>query len=179
MKKTRHTILLLVVIAGLFTAGLFKKTRTPAPDGLINLAVPAVGMDLKSGIIWGDKYHISSENSPQPLPAGSYYPTMISVKMIDQDRVNWEIRSTGPWGDLYKIKVKPDAATELKPGPPLLVQADVNISGRDVSIQYAITGQAGEHYKSIYRDGNLQRPPKLQILDDAGKILKSGQFEYG
>ena len=67
-----------------------------------------------------------------------------------------------------------------KAGPPLLLKTDVRTSGRNVSIGLIIEGQAGEKYASgAVKNGRLQPSPGLKIVDDTGKTLTSGAFEYG
>ena len=67
-----------------------------------------------------------------------------------------------------------------KPGPPLLVKTDVQISGRDVSIGLIVEGQAGEKYASgVQKNKQWQPPPGFKIVDEAGKTLTSGRFKYG
>lgn len=67
-----------------------------------------------------------------------------------------------------------------KPGPPLLVKTDVQISGREVSIGLVVEGQAGEKYVGgVKKNGRWQPPPSFQIVDSAGKTLATGAFKYG
>ena len=70
--------------------------------------------------------------------------------------------------------------SSAKPGPPLLVKTDVQISGRDVSIGLIVEGQAGEKYAGgVQKNGQWQPAPDFNIVDEAGKVLTSGRFKYG
>lgn len=70
--------------------------------------------------------------------------------------------------------------SNAKPGPPLLVKTDVQISGRDVSIGLNIEGQAGEKYAGgVQKNGQWQPAPAFNIVSEAGKVLTSGRFKYG
>jgi len=72
------------------------------------------------------------------------------------------------------------ADSSAKPGPPLLVKTDVQISGRDVSIGLIVQGQAGELYvPGVQKNGQWQPEPGLKVIDEAGKILATGKFKYG
>jgi len=72
------------------------------------------------------------------------------------------------------------ADSSAKPGPPLLVKTDVQISGRDVSIGLIVQGQAGETYvPGVQKNGQWQPEPGLKIVDEAGKTLTTGKFKYG
>ena len=70
--------------------------------------------------------------------------------------------------------------SSAKPGPPLLIKTDVQISGRDVSIGLIVEGQAGEKYAGgVQKNGQWQPAPAFNIVDEAGKVLTSGRFKYG
>ena len=70
--------------------------------------------------------------------------------------------------------------SSAKPGPPLLIKTDVQISGSDVSIGLIVEGQAGEKYAGgVQKNGQWQQPPAFSIVDEAGKTLTSGRFKYG
>jgi hypothetical protein len=70
--------------------------------------------------------------------------------------------------------------SSAKPGPPLLVKTDVQISGRNVSIGLIVEGQVGEKYAGgVQKNGQWQPAPAFNIVNEAGKILASGRFKYG
>ena len=70
--------------------------------------------------------------------------------------------------------------SSAKTGPPLLIKTDVQISGSDVSIGLIVEGRAGEKYAGgVQKNGQWQPAPDFKIVDEAGKVLTSGRFEYG
>ncbi|MGD8500269.1 MAG: hypothetical protein PVJ86_06460 [Phycisphaerales bacterium] len=70
--------------------------------------------------------------------------------------------------------------SSAKPGPPLLAKADVQTRGRVVSIGLVVKGQAGEAYQpGIIRNGSRVPAPEFKIIDESGKVVGSGRFEYG
>jgi len=70
--------------------------------------------------------------------------------------------------------------SSAKPGPPLLVKTDVQISGSNVSIGLIVEGQAGEKYAGgVQKNNRWQQAPAFNIVDQAGKVLTSGRFKYG
>ena len=82
--------------------------------------------------------------------------------------------------ELIKGQPVSSFADSKKPGPPLLVKTDVQISGRDVSIGLIVQGQAGELYvPGVQKNGQWQPEPGLKVIDEAGKILATGKFKYG
>lgn len=67
-----------------------------------------------------------------------------------------------------------------KSGQPLLVKTEVQVKYDEVSIRLIVEGQAGERYVGGARKNDKwQPPPKFKIVNEAGKILAVGQFEYG
>jgi hypothetical protein len=67
-----------------------------------------------------------------------------------------------------------------KAGPPLVVKTDVQTEGFEVSIGLVVEGQAGEKYVGgVKKNEQLQPPPRFKIVDKAGKVLTTGEFEYG
>ena len=122
---------------------------------------------------------INSSNEPAAISAQIYRPQLLKLS-IKQDGHIWRIESRGPWGDLSKIKVRNNEATALKLGPPFLIKPEVNKNGSNLSIGYAIIGQAGEQYENfITKDNRRVTGAKLKIVDETGKVLESGSFKYG
>ncbi len=71
-----------------------------------------------------------------------------------------------------------DSADQL--GPPLLVKLDIDNKGSEISVGFTITGQAGERYAGgAKKNGQRVPPPKIKFVDRSGRVLNSGQFEYG
>ncbi len=170
MKKKTVLIVLIVVI------GLVGFLLYPRPVGYIKVDTPGAVVCLKPGW-WSQKLIRGTE--PAAIRAGTYSPKFTEIcQEVNGDK--WKIQSYGPWGTLAKIQVKKEETTLLKFGPPLTVKTDVNRRGQVVSISYSIVGQVGEHYYlRIQKNGKQQPVPKLKIVDEAGKVLASGRFEYG
>jgi hypothetical protein len=128
---------------------------------------------------WPASARIASDEEPAAISARIYRPQLLSLTM-KQDKYTWRIESRGPWSDLSKIKVRNNEATALRLGPPFLIKPEVNKNGEIISIGYAIIGQAGEHYQNyITKDNRAVTGAKVKIVDETGKVLKSGSFKYG
>jgi hypothetical protein len=131
---------------------------------IVLLASGAVALVVVAGVLlWGS----FSSPSREELGLGSQSAT-------DQNGDKWVL-------ELIKGQpVSSFADSSAKPGPPLLIKTDVQISGRDVSIGLIVQGQAGETYvPGVQKNGQWQPEPGLNILDEAGKILATGKFKYG
>jgi hypothetical protein len=68
-----------------------------------------------------------------------------------------------------------------KPGPPLVIKTNtVKISEQTISIGLSVEGRAGEKYIAGAMKGRSREPqPIFRILDEKGKTLTTGKFEYG
>jgi hypothetical protein len=96
------------------------------------------------------------------------------LSMTDENGDKWVLDAVK--GQLVSL-IRESSA---KPGPPLLIKTDVQISGRDVSIGLIVEGQAGEKYVGgASKNGRVQPPPSFKIVDQAGKTLTTGTFKYG
>lgn len=175
MKK----LILLACLAVIVFVGY--KIATSGQPGYIKLDVTGAIMQLSGG--WWSRVAISSDTEKIKVKTGTYKPQRLEiVKEAGPDK--WRIYSLGPWGDLRTVKVRKDETTVLRPGEPLLISADVGQRRRSgsrlVSIGISIAGRAGEHYSPrIAKNGRGVGVPKLKIVDESGKVLASGNFEYG
>ncbi len=143
----------------------------------IDAAGAVATLQLHSG--WFGKATISSGAEPTTVSSRLQRPEYLSLSM-KQDSSTWQIDSRGPWGDLSTIKVTNNNTTVLKLGPPFLIKPKVRKSGSNVSIDFAVIGNAGERYGNSIMQNNRRVPaPKLKIVDEAGNVIASGNFAYG
>ncbi len=176
MKKRYIWISVAIIAAAVLILVLFSGS---SGKGQIKIdAGDAVAELQLAGGLFG-KATINSGAEPTKLSARAHRPQHLSLSM-KQGGDTWQIDSSGPWGKLSKISVKNNDTTVLKLGPPFLIKPGVRKSGSNVSIDYAIIGQASEQYQSVIRKNNRSVPaPKAKIIDEAGTVLASGKFEYG
>jgi len=116
--------------------------------------------------------------APEPVPLPAAWP-----EPSQQIRFS-SLAASDDQGDTWTLGLKgvPPGLPEdgTKPGAPLSVKADVNGSGRSISIGLIIEGQAGEVYEPGAAKNGQKRPaPKFTVLDESGTVLGSGSFEYG
>jgi len=146
-------------------------------EGYIRIDGSGAELQLASGLF--STTTIASGLKPVAVRARAYRPERLSITMKDNGNT-WRIDSRGPWGKLSKIKVEKDETTVLKLGSPLLIKPEIHQSSSLVSVDFSIIGQAGERYSaSIAKNGRRLAAPGLKIVDEAGKVLASGKFEYG
>ena len=128
---------------------------------------------------WFGKTTISSEVQPCIVSVRLHRPQWLNVLMRQGDD-KWQLESRGPWGDLSTIRVKSKDTTVLKLGPPFQIKTKALYTGTKVSIDFAIIGQAGEHYRNSIMQNNKRAPaPGVKIIDEDGSVLATGKFAYG
>ena len=172
MKKKGIWISLAIVITVVCLIAIYLGSL---PKGQIKIDTPGAEMQLRGR--FGTK--TISSTSPVTIGAGLYRTQYLQIK-TKKDGDTWQIESPGPWGTFEQIEVKENQTTTLKLGPPFVIKPNVNRSGSQVSIGFAITGQAGEQYKNaITKNDESVSPPKAKIIDEAGTVLASGNFAYG
>ena len=112
-------------------------------------------------------------------------------------------RSTGNW--LYvalgttsgkKFRVTEGGIVPVRLGPPLLVNVTYRKTeelrrgtrvfkrgqpkaGDTIKLSLTLSGQGAEKYDWLARDGKRPPVPTYRIIDEAGKTVASGTFEYG
>jgi hypothetical protein len=188
MKKLLITIVivLVVVFAGLLVAGLiaFRKTG--------QIAVDPAGVRLTIRGALGLGATIGPTTEAQAVKAGVYRPAQL-YRTLDKQIVSddgskatesWQLSGGGPWGDLATIEVEKGKTTVVKFDGPLTAKVDATYSnvgdGATASLALQLVGPHGEQYSPLVKkDGKTVDAPKFAILDEAGKELHTGRFEYG
>ncbi|MBW8035032.1 MAG: hypothetical protein FVQ79_05195 [Planctomycetes bacterium] len=67
-----------------------------------------------------------------------------------------------------------------KPGTPVTVIPDVQVTDKGLSIGLIVEGQVGEKYVgAAVKNGKWPPAPTFKVVDEAEKIIGQGQFEYG
>ena len=176
MKKRNIWISVAIIAAAVLILMLFSGS-----SGKGQIKIDAGGaiaeLQLAGGLF--SKATINSGAELAKVSAQAHRPQHLSLSM-KQDSSTWQIDSRGPWGKLSKISVSKNDTTVLKLGPPFLIKPEVRKSGSNVSIDFAIIGQASEQYQNVPRKNNRSVPEaKAKIIDEAGNVLATGKFEYG
>lgn len=117
---------------------------------------------------------LSSDDAPVQINARIIKPQLLNLSFT-QNGNPIQLTCGGPWGDLSKATIKENEKLTLQVGPPFLIKPKVKKYPDQVTISFAIAGVSGEQYK-IPR---LPKVPKVNIVDENGKIINSGNFSYG
>lgn len=172
MKKKAIILVVLASVVALYVA--FALT---AKHG--EIAVEGTGVTMKVESLFR-RVRLSGGVAATRVRTGRYRPVSIALESADDKGETWTIESRGPWGDLDRIVVREDATTLLRVGPPLVLAAVPNGSGRTVSFSFTVKGCSGETYEPIVQNGRRAAPlPPLEIVAEDGRVLASGKFEFG
>jgi hypothetical protein len=82
---------------------------------------------------------------------------------------------------LRKFEVREDETTSIEVGPPMKATAVPVREGDKITVSVEVRGKAGERYFPYVRpDGSVDLGWQgMKIVDENGKELDSGGFEYG
>jgi hypothetical protein len=170
-----------------------KRFRTAmAPDGSSVRAVktePAMGT-LDVGTADVETVILSSEagllrfsgsgGGKWQVPAGHYMAIQARLSKADAEGAKWRLSESGS-GKKEGFEIRAGETRALKLGAPLKTRIETRAIGDgSVLISLVLEGQAGEQYAPRAVKGDeTPRPPKLKILDEAGKVLTAGTFAFG
>ena len=174
MKKIIVIPVIVVVLIGII---LFYYSRQ---TGYVKLATTGVKLNLRGlHVVFWKNLQIGPSTDPIKIHVGQYTALFGSLT-VNAGGDKWLASFYEARNASSIIKVTKGQTTTLKFGPPLNVKTEVEPVGRQVSIGLSITGQSGERYNpQVMKNGSVLEAPKLQIVDEAGTVLASGNFEYG
>ncbi len=182
-------------------AGSYYSVNVAADGTAVELkkTEPALGtLDLGGADVqlklWSDagEQDLAGAEKLWKLPAGTYWAVAARLHLADSTGEKWTFYNYRETGSLRNFQVRADETTTFKLGTPFQIKTSARRSGKEtVSIGVLLEGQAGDLYslavtrnaKSVVKaqtpTGNTVAEPKFQIVSDTGKVLASGQFEYG
>ncbi|MFO8013806.1 MAG: hypothetical protein R6X20_10935 [Phycisphaerae bacterium] len=176
MRRTAILVGLLVVLG----AGL---AVWAGPTGKVKIDTPGMVVEVE---MYGQKVALPPLREV-PVARGTLETKGIKLHAKGRDTKNrpaiWRLDGTGPFGDLKEIEVKTDEVTTVEGGAPLTVLTPTGVStkgGRRLTVGLQFVGKAKEHYRTVVYMGRRRAPaPKIALVDESGKVLDTGNFEYG
>jgi len=166
----------------------------PSGDGLtihVEKVAPATGtLDVGSA---GVELMLMSEHGIRALrtkqakcemPVGKYSCWSVTLRRKDSNGVEWTLQSSRELGKLKEFEIREGRVTAFKLASPLRIKTTprrlTSLFRSYVSIALSITDDANVEYSGGIRKGRYRpSPPRLKILDESGKVLASGRFEFG
>lgn len=114
------------------------------------------------------------------VPEGRYGGERFSLSKTDAQGAKWTLKCLD-LGPLAKFEVRGGETTAAKVGPPLVLKVEAGAAeAGQVALNLALAGKGGETYSVGVQKGGVQpKPPKVKVLDSAGKVLAEGNSEYG
>ncbi|MCX5677264.1 MAG: hypothetical protein NTX87_19945 [Planctomycetota bacterium] len=125
-------------------------------------------------------HNLSSSDGKWQVPEGKYSGESLSISKTDADGKEWRLGDldVGPLGN---FEVRGGQATAIKVGPPLALKVDAGQpeSGQ-IPLNLTLAGKGGETYSvGLLKGTSRLPPPKVKVLDAAGKVLAEGNSEFG
>ncbi|MBN1362791.1 MAG: hypothetical protein JW993_19490 [Sedimentisphaerales bacterium] len=171
--KRRDILISLAIIAAALVACYLVFQQ----EGNVEIVTPGVLLTLNRPFF--GEMTLTSAQGPVRVPARAYFPRSLGLT-AHANGSTWSLSSTGPWGDLARVKVKPGRTTSLAVGPPLRIVPKVDIGPYQAYIDLQIFGGAGERYRNvIVKDGRSLPAPELKIVNEEGSVLVTDKFQYG
>ena len=170
MKKKDIWISLAIIAASVFVIYFYTQRKGYIE---IDTGVANATLELRNSLFGNTT--IRAGGGPAEVRAIPHRPKILRITGM-QGGPAYRLDSYGPWGKLSKIDIKNNKTTVLKMGPPFIIKPAVHRTGTQIrTIDFAITGQAGEKYRF-----NRSAPvPKIKIIDEQGNTLASGNFGFG
>jgi len=150
--------------------------RIPAQLGSCSLQLVSV-----NGIL---KFEETGNEFQVPTATYQFYGHTMEVK---HSSGNWRYDTRGTASG-KKFEVAEDTVLPLRFGPPLLLNLSYSTrgpggtqpkAGDTIQLSLTFSGQGGEQYTNIMKNGTRPPAPTYKIVDEAGKIVDKGTFEYG
>ena len=172
MKIKSIVVAVLIIAAIVLTLLVIDRSK-----GYIVVETDGAELELTGGLF--TSLTVRSGGEPLEIPAKSYTPRRIRLT-AKKDNDTWQLDSVGPWGELAGFRVEGGKTTTLQFGPPFKIKPQTSVNDRNVRVNLAIFGKAGERYRNVVlKNGNRVTAPQVKIIDQDGKVLVSGRFQYG
>lgn len=114
------------------------------------------------------------------VPEGRYGGELFSLSKTDAEGATWTLTCLD-LGPVAKFEVRGGETTAVKVGPPLVLKVEAGAAeAGQVALKLVLAGKGGETYSvGVQKGGVRPKPPKVKVLDSAGKVLAEGNSEYG
>lgn len=174
LSMKRRDVLVSAAIIAVALGSTFVLARS---KGHIAFSTPGAQLQLR--YLVARTMTLTASAQPIEVPARTYTPRWLRIT-ANKDGQTWQMTCQGPWDRISRIKVEPGETTPVKCGAPFRIVPETTIGPGQVNVDFLIVGQGGEWYSQVItKNGNRASAPRVEILDEQGGILASGQFAYG
>ena len=173
MKKRdiRITLIIIAVSFGIFYLYYFTNSLV---NGYVEIDAGGADADLNLVSSFFSKVRLTSGTGPVLINKRILKPQSLILSK-NQHGQTLKISSRGPWGNLSLIKLKNNETIKIRLGQPLLIKPNISKTNNAVTVGFSIVGQAGE----IYDIPRREPVPKINIIDEQGNTIATGNFAYG
>ncbi|MDD2710595.1 MAG: hypothetical protein PHV34_21660 [Verrucomicrobiae bacterium] len=121
---------------------------------------------------------VSSATGQFDIPTGPYEVRSYRVRKLVNGR-KWAIMGFSLPDKYRKVEGSGQPFT-LQLGEGLVLRPQVKIKDKVASINCWLVGALNESYRmAVEESGKFHAAPKFQLVDEGGKVLGNGQFEFG
>ena len=147
-------------------------------DGILDVQQPGAKLVVRK---WLARRRLLGETGEWKVPPGTYKTIGLCLSLTDENGDKWKVLATSMGKDLSEFTVEELKTTVIEVGAPLELRADVSRGGlRTVILSPAITGRGGEEYGGqVTKNDRPLAAPTFTVVDEDGKEIGRGQFEYG
>jgi hypothetical protein len=168
-----------------------KLTVKPSPRQVGHVSNPHHGY---RGLVYGEPGVLkiaSDADGRAVLPAGTWRLHSYTVDRTGYDQTeeladavlgsSRPTRISARWtGEHAAFEVRPGETAEVQFGPPYTPRVSISyVRGDQVTLNLSLVGVGGEVCSSLLVHGGRPAKPAFTITDPDGKILQTGNFEYG
>ena len=151
-------------------------TAATPKTGLVNVTAPGAILSVSSE---PGAYRVLLHGEPMPLPVGKYDVYTIQIIAWDDEGHQWRMQCLELPEKLRTFEIREGETTLIEIGPPMKAKAVPERDGESIVVNVQVWGAYGERYFPYVRDGDPGGWTGMKILDEQGKELDSGEFEYG
>ncbi|MBT4817671.1 MAG: hypothetical protein HON70_18340 [Lentisphaerae bacterium] len=114
------------------------------------------------------------------VPTGSYRISSLSLaEQRDAAGNTWSFSAGTHEAKIVPCVVREEQTSLMPLGAPFRVALTASESSGSLSVTAKITGQAGERYSSVVRNGKRGPGPNVVVTDPTGKTLTTLTLDYG
>ncbi|MBN1975394.1 MAG: hypothetical protein JW787_17290, partial [Sedimentisphaerales bacterium] len=132
---------------------------------------------------WSDSMHYQIEGSRKTwqLPVGKYGVSSMKLSEKNSEGEKFDfVAPSSTTGQLASFEIKADQTTRIPLGKPKKIVTSMERVGEEIKLSFSLVGKAGELYiPGAEKDGEMIPEPKFKVIDESGKVVHSGKFEYG